>query len=430
MKNTTFLFCICLIWTSSLSGQNEDWQTMVQDFYEAYENLNVAPLRIAYLDNLSAIGSPESLKEQEQLLTQLNDELKKANKTKLSQREQLEYDLLEKNVALHLERIALEQSWHESDLDSIPAGGLATIPNGKAWYAYFLKRWIDFDVTPDQLYQFGLAESERVYNRMQEVERRSGLDSLAFQQFIQSDTFFYQDVAAVQQAFEAFSEELGEQLPHYFPGVNQIPEVGIAEGQNARLAQVPAFYSNGTFYYNVFDKPYNKRQIAWVYLHEALPGHHYERSYSRTLEQLPAQGVFYPPAYAEGWAAYVEEIGYEIGAYKNIYDELGKWEWDIIRSVRVALDVGLNYYDWTDEKAIAFWQKYIQGKDDIARREIARMKRWPCQVITYKYGANKLLNWKARLEKEEGFTLKSFHEKVLQFGPLPYSILEKQLFDS
>jgi uncharacterized protein (DUF885 family) len=98
--------------------------------------------------------------------------------------------------------------------------------------------------------------------------------------------------------------------------------------------------------------------------------------------------------------------------------------------VRVALDVGLNYYDWSDEKAITFWQQYIQGKDDIAKREIARMKRWPCQVITYKYGANKLLNWKARLEKVEGFTLKNFHEKVLQFGPLPYSILEKQLFDS
>lgn len=413
-----------------LQGQNQDWQAMVQEFYNAYEALNVAPLRIAYLDNLSAIGSPESLKEQERLLTNLEAGLKQTKRSTLKQRERLEYDLLEKNAKLHLERIALEQSWHESAIDSIPTGGLATVSNGKDWYKYFLKRWIDFEVTPDQLYQFGLAESERVFKRMQLVQQKSGMDSLAFQQFIQSDTFFYQKVEEVQQAFEAFSKELGAKLDKFFPGVEDIPEVGIAEGQNARLAQVPAFYNNGTFYYNVFDKPYNKRQIAWVYLHEALPGHHYERSYSRSLEQLPAQGLFYPPAYAEGWAAYVEEIGYEIGAYKNIYDELGKWEWDIIRSVRVALDVGLNYYDWTDEAAIAFWQQYIQGKDDIARREIARMKRWPCQVITYKYGADKLLNWKARLEKEVDFNLKKFHEKVLQLGPLPYSILENQLFDS
>ena len=191
-----------------------------------------------------------------------------------------------------------------------------------------------------------------------------------------------------------------------------------------RLSQVPAFYSDNTLYYNFFDQPFNKRQIAWVYLHEALPGHHYERSYSRALEPSPVQQLFYTSGYSEGWAAYVEEIGNEIGAYQNIYDELGKWEWDIIRSVRVPLDVGLNYYGWSDEQALEFWRRHITGQDDIGRREIARMKRWPCQVITYKYGADKILQWKARFEEQPGFSLKAFHGEVLKRGPLPFSILE------
>ena len=129
----------------------------------------------------------------------------------------------------------------------------------------------------------------------------------------------------------------------------------------------------------------------------------------------------------EGWAAYVEELGKTIGVYRTIYAELGKWEWDIVRSVRVALDVGLNYYGWSDEEALQFWKKHIPNQDDIAMREIRRMKRWPAQVVTYKYGAGKLLDWQAYAQAQQGddFNLKDFHTQVLQHGALPFSILEK-----
>ncbi len=138
--------------------------------------------------------------------------------------------------------------------------------------------------------------------------------------------------------------------------------------------------------------------------------------------------LFSFPSFSEGWAAYIEEIGKEIGAYPTIYDELGKWEWDLIRSVRVPPDIGSNYYGWSDQQAIAVWETYIEGQTDIAKRKIARMNRWPCQVITYKYGANKILGWKHQFEKHPNFQLKDFHEKILTNGPLPYSILEKYLY--
>ncbi|HHC80938.1 MAG TPA: DUF885 family protein, partial [Flavobacteriia bacterium] len=125
----------------------------------------------------------------------------------------------------------------------------------------------------------------------------------------------------------------------------------------------------------------------------------------------------------------VEEIGYEINAYENIYDELGKWEWDIIRSVRVCLDVGLNYYDWSDEKAIRFWRRHIKNKDYIAKREIARMKRWPAQVITYKYGANRILEWRLRSKVKTPENIKEFHRKILKNGSIPFSVLNKVMFE-
>ncbi len=423
-KNGIVLLAVAFCATAVFS-QPRPWEAIVSQFVEDYETLDIEPLRLAYADNLAGIQSQESLRRQAQVFAALRSSLGQMDYDGLLPEQQLEYDLLQHHLSLNEERIQLEEQWLLSrPPEEIPAAGLASLPNGKAWYAHFLKRWIDISVTPEALFEFGMSEIEKVQSELRRIQERSGMDSLAFQQYISSEAFFYNDVDAVQQAFEAYSEEVAKELPDHFPGITAIPDIRIRRGALERMAQVPAFYTDNTFFYNFFDKPFNKRQIAWVYLHEALPGHHYERSYSRSLEQSPVQRLFYSPGYSEGWAAYVEEIGNEIGAYRSIYDELGKGEWDIVRSVRVPLDVGLNYYGWSDERALAFWRRYITGQDDIGRREIARMKRWPCQVITYKYGADKILEWKARFEAPPGFSLLAFHTEVLKRGPLPFSILE------
>jgi uncharacterized protein (DUF885 family) len=135
--------------------------------------------------------------------------------------------------------------------------------------------------------------------------------------------------------------------------------------------------------------------------------------------------LVYYSCYTEGWAAYIEEIGKEFGAYPTDFDEYGKWEWDLIRSLRVPMDIGLNYYGWSDEEALSFWQQYSTGLDDIARREIARMRRWPAQVITYKYGAETFLRWQRAAAKDPDFNWVDFHTQVLQYGPLPLSLLDE-----
>ena len=86
------------------------------------------------------------------------------------------------------------------------------------------------------------------------------------------------------------------------------------------------------------------------------------------------------------------------------------------------LDVGLNYYGWSDDKALNIWKEHIQGIDEIGEREIARMKRWPAQVITYKYGADKLLRLSQQYED-----LYNYHQALMEVGPLPFSVLDKLL---
>lgn len=406
----------------------ENWTTMVEAFNRQYRALQIPPLRIEFADNLNSIQDSNSILQQAQLFDALKKGLSHFEVTELSAREKLELDLLHCFFALNEIRIGLETQWVQSGLQLAPSGGLLEVPNGKAWYRYFLRRWIDLSVEPDSLYAFGLAEIEKVKIQINSIQAASGFDQPAFQHHIESAIFYHTSQQEVQQAFEEYANQVANVLPTYFEGISSLPEVFIQPGTIPRLAKVPAYYSNNTFYYNFFDEPFNKRQVAWIYLHEAVPGHHYEYHFRQNLDLLPTQLLFNNPGFSEGWAAYIEEIGDEIGAYRDVYDALGKWEWDLIRSVRVSLDVGINYYGWTDEKAIAFWKEHIQDQDAIGYREIDRIKRWPCQVITYKYGAAQILSWKKQLEARPGFNLKSFHLDLLKQGPLPFSLLEKLIF--
>lgn len=426
-RGLVVLLSLFLVVVLPACAQHDSWETQVEQFVTDYEQLDLPYLRIAYIDNLEAMPSLVDLERQTAVLAKLRTTLAQTDRADLNEKQQLDYDLLKYQLPLHEERIALERQWWKAPPTIVATEGLAQFINGKAWYRYFLKRWLDGSVRPESMFDFGLEEIAKVKARMREVQLRSGLDSLEFQQYIHSDAFLIKDTTELKAAFTALRARLRESLPAYFPGMDGIPPVDLRRNTEERLGQVPGFYRDNTFYYNIFNGAFNRREIVWMFLHEAIPGHHYERSYSASLPQTAVQELFDYPAYAEGWGAYVEEIGKEIGAYQNLYDELGKWEWDIIRSVRVPLDIGLNYYGWSDERALDFWQQHISGKDDIAAREIARMKRWPCQVITYKYGADKILRWKAERAQDPDFNLLDFHTEMLRRGPLPFSLLADRL---
>jgi uncharacterized protein (DUF885 family) len=197
----------------------------------------------------------------------------------------------------------------------------------------------------------------------------------------------------------------------------------------AALVKTPGYYARDTFYFNLFDKPYCTRQFGWLFIHEAVPGHHLQISTEHSYPMSNVQRLFHNNGYAEGWAAYTEEYGTILGAYRNVFDEMGKWEWDIVRSVRLPLDVGINYFGWTNEQALAFWKKNIINQDDIAMREIERVRRWPCQVACYKYGAAKFIEWRDSLHKRQGaaFDIKQYHDLVLKSAGLPFFLIEKRV---
>ncbi|TJY37810.1 DUF885 domain-containing protein [Pontimicrobium aquaticum] len=419
-----------LIFSCKNERKTIEWDEFSQQFQQDFKKLSIAPLAMSYIENIKSIKSNDSIQYQESFFKYTEASLKKIKPELLTKSQWLDYELIKYETRLNLERINLEKEWKDLKIDSVSTKGIYNIPNGKEWYAYFLKKWVDEEVNPDAIYQFGLKEIERVKSKIKDIQISSGMDSISFQKHINQPSFFYNDEIDIQEAFEMKQYKIDVALNKHFPFLEKIPKVTIARIPDENLVNAPAFYTpkERTFYYNYRGSPYNKRQISWVYIHEAIPGHHYQLMLDKVLPRSSIQRMFEYYGFLEGYAAYIEEIGFEINAYEDIYEELGKWEWDIIRSVRIVLDVGINYYGWDDYKAMNFWRQHIQNKDDIALREIARIKRWPAQVITYKYGADKLIRWKKKyLAENDTFGLKDFHKLLLENGSLPLSIINKTL---
>lgn len=426
LKKTSVLLLFCASLSSCVA---QAWETLVADFAEQYQELDIEPLHIGYIDNLEGIQDAEGQRRQKAVFSSFKAQLENFERSELKAQQQLEYDLLSYYIQLNEDRLQIEERWESYRKELLLAAGLAKEPMGKEWYTYYLKAWLDRSVHPDSLFKFGLRESDRVARSMKAIQEASELDGAAFQAYLQSPVFLEEAAEDVEAAIAEYESFVSPKLLALFPDFEQTPPVYVRRGTDSRLAQVPAFYRDATFFYNLFEEPFNLRQVAFLYLHEANPGHHYELS-RRDARELPVlTSLFYHPGYSEGWAAYIEDLALDTELYRNEYDEYGKWEWDLIRSVRVALDVALNYYGWSDEQALTLWRKYLPGQNDIAHREIARMKRWPAQVISYKYGSQKILEWKERWMNEERGDLLAFHEAVLQHGQVPFSVLESSIFN-
>jgi len=411
---------------SSSSKAQQNFTAFADKFVSGYKQLNIQDIALSYVENLNNLPDAGGVEKQQAFFTQILQQLAVFNWQSLTGQQQIDYDLIQYESRLTLQKLSLAKQWLPVKPGSIPTTGLYTLPMGKEWYAWFLKTWVAADVSPDEIYQFGLNEVERVKKHIDDIRIQTGMDEDKFYAYLNDSSFFVSNPSEIQKAFENTKRTVLQNMHNVF-NVQQVPAVAIARGTNQALAQTPGYYNDNTFYYNLFGKPYNKRQFDWLFIHEAVPGHHYQSSIAAQLKLSKVQQVFYYLGFSEGWGAYVEELGKQLGVYRTPYDELGKWEWDIVRSVRVPLDVGINYYGWTDEQALAFWKKNIRGQDGIAMREIARIKRWPAQVVSYKYGAYRIMQMKQKLQQQQGdkFDIKLFHDNVLNHGSLPFFMVEK-----
>jgi len=99
------------------------------------------------------------------------------------------------------------------------------------------------------------------------------------------------------------------------------------------------------------------------------------------------------------------------------------------RAARLVIDTGIHHKGWTREQAIRYLADHTALSEHEVETEVDRYISWPGQALSYKLGEMKILELRAKAEKELGakFDLKAFHDAVLAEGSVPLPVLEQRI---
>ena len=167
-----------------------------------------------------------------------------------------------------------------------------------------------------------------------------------------------------------------------------------------------------------------------LFLHEAIPGHHYQISLAQENTSLPEfRKLLWYGAYGEGWALYSESLGQELGLYKDPYQYFGMLSMEMHRAIRLVLETGIHTMGWTREQAIQYSLDNEAESEDKIIVEVERYMATPGAALCYKVGQLKIRELRTRAEKALGdkFSVKEFHNQVLNSGSLPLVLLEEKI---
>lgn len=341
--------------------------------------------------------------------------------------------------ALRKQRDFIATEYLPACRDSVSLGAL---PDGAAWYAYNVRQSTTTAQTPAQLHATGLAEVARIHGEIRQVMAQVGFKGSLqeFFAFMQQDKQFeFADEAALLAHYRALEARVGAKVPELFSLTPKAAfEIRPIEAFRAESAAGGEYMSPsedgkrpGIFYVNTFDLPTRKTWDAEdLYLHEAIPGHHFQLALQQELTGLPAFRRFGgQTAFIEGWGLYAESLGRELGVYTDPYSYFGRLQGELWRAVRLVVDTGLHDQGWSREQVLAYMKANSSVSEPDAVAEAERYIAWPGQALAYKTGELKIqqLRQQAQRELGEAFDIRAFHAEVLKDGSLPLDLLEEKL---
>ena len=317
--------------------------------------------------------------------------------------------------------------------------GLSAIPGGKAWYAFEAKSSTTTDLTPEAIHTIGLNEVARIRALFETAKARTGFKG-TLKEFIAhlntAPELRFKTREEIQAAYESLRPRVDAKVPAFFGRLPKTPfEIRPVEAFR-EVAAAPAQYSGGLadgsrpgiFYYNAYQPETRTRfTTTAIFVHEAIPGHHFEGSLAREHGSLPAFRRFGGSgAYSEGWGLYSEMLGEEMGLYDDHWQYVGRLSLEIWRAVRLVVDTGLHAKGWTREQSIAYFLENVPQGEIVATQEVERYIGVPGQALSYKIGEIKIRELRTRAEKALGkkFDIRAFHDEILTHGSVPLSVLE------
>ena len=322
------------------------------------------------------------------------------------------------------------------------APGLDALPDGQAWYALNARLFTSTDRTPAQIHQIGLDEVARIHGEMRKVMQQVGFEGSLqdFFKFMQTDKrFAFETEEALLAHYRALEAKVNQKIPEQFLLLPKAPfEIRAVEPFRAQSAAAGQFYpasEDGSrpaiFYVGTYDLPSRRTWLAEdLFLHEAIPGHHFQYSLQQELATMPKFRRFGgETAFAEGWGLYAESLGRDLGVYTDPYNYFGYLHNELWRAIRLVVDTGLHSKGWSREQVIRYMLDNSAESETQATAEAERYMAVPGQALAYKIGELKIQELRDRAEAALGakFDVREFHAELLKDGAVPLQVLEGKI---
>ncbi|HUS02695.1 MAG TPA: DUF885 domain-containing protein [Chitinophagaceae bacterium] len=319
--------------------------------------------------------------------------------------------------------------------------GIGTLPNGHKLYDYAIRSFTTTNKKPEELFNTGLAEVKRIRAEMEKVKSQVKFNGTLDSFFVYTKTnpkfLPYKTPEEVLDAYRAIQNKIEPHLDALFT-LRPKTSFEIRQTEAFRAASAAAQYFSGLtdgsrpgiFYVPIVDATRYTTAKENLFIHEAIPGHHFQIMIQKENTNLPKfRQDGGNSAYSEGWGLYCESLGKLLGCYTDPYQYFYALGDEMHRAIRLVTDAGMHAKGWTREQAIDYMRKNEPITEQSATAEIERYMAIPGQALSYKVGELKIKELRDKYSKQLGkkFTLSAFHDEFLKDGNMPLVTLENKM---
>jgi uncharacterized protein (DUF885 family) len=317
--------------------------------------------------------------------------------------------------------------------------GLLWMSNGETVYQHLIHKYVQLSRSPVEIHQVGLEWATHILPDEWTTigERALGLDTMEaiFERLHSDPAFRFNSEEEMLDHARATIARAWDAVDDWFGARPETPCQVVPVPASMAPAMPPAYYMQpppdrsreGTYFLNTY-KPEERDRFEYesTHFHEAIPGHHFDRSLASELEGIP---MFrrYSQVYAhtEGWGLYAERLADEMGLYSSDIDRLGLLTADAWRAGRLVVDTGMHALGWSREKAIDWLMEWTPIGRLTIEQEVDRYIGMPGQALSYKMGQLEIMRLRAEAENRLGsaFDIKGFHDTLLTSGAMTLPLL-------
>lgn len=319
---------------------------------------------------------------------------------------------------------------------------LSALPLGAQWYAFLANRSTGGDATAAELHALGVAELERLHQRMQALLNEAAFpgNAAAFVEHMRHDPrFAYASAADLSSAYLDLQPRVDAAAAMLFshkpPTDLRFRSVAAyLDEQAAPLTYRPSPADGGSpgiLYVNASLLAATPAVDAVsLYLREAVPGHDYQDAIQRERKDLPRFRRFgATPAFVAGWGLYAASLGDELGLYPVAEARFGALLAQTACAAGLVIDTGLHADGWSRQQALEYLQTAIPIDAAGAERMVDRVIAVPAEALACTVGFLKLQSLRKQAERALGdrFDVKAFHAQILEEGSMPLDLLETKI---